>query len=313
VSRPAPVLHPQRPTRLVYLGTPAMAVPPLRAIVDAGFDVALVVTRPDTRRGRGNAQQPSPVKVAAIERGLPVSHDVDDALAAGADLGVVVAYGRLIKPHVLDAIPMVNLHFSLLPRWRGAAPVERALLAGDSETGVAVMGVEDALDTGFIYAERTIPIKPTDTAHDLRIRLVAEGSELLVESLTSGLPTPRPQVGEPTYAAKILPDELRIDWTHPAGSIDRLVRLGGAFTTFRGKRLKIWGGAITDTERVPDPELLPERNATPGALVGEMVVCGNNSALTLREVQPEGRARVPFVAWRNGAQPVEGERFGTEL
>jgi Formyl transferase len=121
---------PTYPKRLVYLGTPALAAEPLRALVHAGFDVALVVTRVDKRRGRGSDLAPSPVKAAAIELGLPVSHNVDDVLMVGADLGVVVAFGQLIKPHILEAFPMVNLHFSLLPRWRGAAPMERALLAG---------------------------------------------------------------------------------------------------------------------------------------------------------------------------------------
>ena len=153
--------------RLVFLGTPEMAVPPLRALVEAGHDVVGVVTRADTRRGRGGAHSPSPVKAAAEALGIPVGHDPDDvldAVAAGAELGVVVAYGRIIKPHLLDAIPMVNLHFSLLPRWRGAAPVERAILAGDPETGVGVMRVEEGLDTGGIYAEARVPIAPDTTA-----------------------------------------------------------------------------------------------------------------------------------------------------
>ena len=136
-----------------------MAVPPLRALVDAGFEVALVVSRADRRRGpRRSASRRSPVKAAALELGLPVTDAVDDALAVGADLGVVVAFGRIIKPHVLAELPMVNLHFSLLPRWRGAAPVERALLAGDERTGVCVMDVEEGLDTGGTYACVEVPI-----------------------------------------------------------------------------------------------------------------------------------------------------------
>ena len=141
--------------KLVFLGTPDMAVPPLRALVDAGHEVVLVVTRADKRRGRGGATTPSPVKAAALELGLTVTHQVDDVLGAaeqGAELGVVVAFGQIIKPHVLAALPMINLHFSLLPRWRGAAPVERAMLAGDDLTGVCVMRVEEGLDTGGVYA-----------------------------------------------------------------------------------------------------------------------------------------------------------------
>ncbi len=175
--------------RLVYLGTPEMAVPPLRALVEAGHDVVLVVTRDDKRRGRGSGTSPSPVKAAALELGLPVSHSVDDCLAAvtegGAELGVVVAFGQIIKPHVLAVLPMVNLHFSLLPRWRGAAPVERALLAGDEVTGVCVMALEEGLDTGGVYARREVPIGPETTAAELRTELVDVGTELLVETLGS--------------------------------------------------------------------------------------------------------------------------------
>ena len=142
--------------RLVYLGTPEMAVPSLRALVDAGHEIVLVVTGVDKRRGRGGDLSPSPVKAAALELGLPVSHDVDDVLDVverrGAELGVVVAFGRIIKPHVLEAVPMINGHFSLLPRWRGAAPVERALLAGDEVTGVWVRALEETLVTGVVYA-----------------------------------------------------------------------------------------------------------------------------------------------------------------
>ena len=137
-----------------------MAVAPLLALHEAGFDIAHVVSRPDAKRGRGGALVPSPVKRAAIELGLPVSDRVDDVIGVGADLGVVVAYGRIIRPNVLDALAMVNLHFSLLPRWRGAAPVERAILAGDDRTGVCVMAVEEGLDTGGIYALAEVAIGP---------------------------------------------------------------------------------------------------------------------------------------------------------
>src|SRR3954451_23890657 len=233
----APV--PVRPRRLGFLGTPAMAVPPLQALVAAGYDVALVVTRPDKRRGRGSETAPSPVKAAAVELGLPVSHRVDDALDVGADLGVVVAYGALVKPHVLAVVPMVNLHFSLLPRWRGAAPVERALLAGDAETGVCVMQLEEGLDTGPVFACERVPIEPDQTADGLRAELVETGTRLLVATLDGGLDDARPQEGEVTYADKIEPDALRLDWDRPAVELARIVRLGGAWTTFRGKRLKV--------------------------------------------------------------------------
>jgi methionyl-tRNA formyltransferase len=265
--------------RLVYLGTPAMAVPPLEALVDAGHEIVLVVTGADKRRGRGSGTSPSPVKASAQRLGIPVSHAVDDVLDQGAELGVVVAFGRIIAPRVLDEVPMVNLHFSLLPRWRGAAPVERALLAGDDVTGVCVMAVEEGLDTGGVYAVEEVPIGPTTTADELRRTLVDVGTRLLVDTLADGLGEPVPQVGEPTYAAKIDPAELRIDWSRPADQIDRLIRLGGAWTTFRGVRCKIHEAELVD-----------------GAVVPTVI-------------QPEGRPRMAYDAWRNGARPAAGEWF----
>lgn len=274
--------------KLVYLGTPEMAVPPLRAVVDAGHDVVRVITRIDKKRGRGGSLSPSPVKAAALELGLTVSHDPDDVLDAvakqGAELGVVVAYGRIIKPHLLDALPMVNLHFSLLPRWRGAAPVERALLAGDAETGVDVMRVEEGLDTGGIYAERRVPIGDDTTADELRRTLVDVGADLLVEQLANPVADwidhPTPQRGEPIYASKLSKDEFEIDWAEPVVDVHRRIRVGGAWTTFRGKRLKIHAADVVDGQIVPT------------------------------SVQPEGKGPMPFDAWRNGAQPTADERFG---
>lgn len=289
---------PAHPRRLAYLGTPEVAVPPLRALVDAGFEVAIVVSRPDRRRGRGGALSPSPVKAAALELGLPVTDDLDAVLGDEVDLAVVVAYGRLIPSRILERVPMVNLHFSLLPRWRGAAPVERALLAGDAETGVCLMDVDVELDTGAVHAVRRTPIAPDDTLDSLRARLVEFGSAMLVDSLRAGLSTPAAQIGEPTYAAKISPSELRIDWSRRATDVDRLVRLGGAWTGFRGARLKV--------HRV---ELVEGVDAAPGTLDGLVVACGDG-AVRLVEVQPEGRGRQTAEAWRNGARPVDGERLG---
>ena len=271
--------------KLVYLGTPEMAVPPLRALVDAGHDIELVVTRADKRRGRGSGLSPSPVKAAALELGLEVSHAVDDVIPLGADLGVVVAFGQIIKPHVLHAIPMVNLHFSLLPRWRGAAPVERALLTGDAVTGVCVMAVEEGLDTGGIHARTEVSIGPETTAVELRAELVEVGSRLLVDTLARPLEEwigrPEPQVGEPTYAAKFAAADFEIDWSQPIADIHRLIRIGGAWTMFRGKRLKILSATLTD-----------------GALLPSVV-------------QPEGKAAMSFDSWRNGARPGPDELFGT--
>jgi methionyl-tRNA formyltransferase len=292
---PAPAF----PRRLVFLGTPDAAVPPLRALVAAGFDVPLVVSRADKRRGRGGELQASPVKAAAQALGIPVTDQVDDVLEVGADLGVVVAFGRIIKPHVLNVLPMVNLHFSLLPRWRGAAPVERAILAGDERTGVCVMEVAEGLDTGGVYRRADVPIAQDDTADELRARLVRVGTVLLVDALSDGLGSPEPQRGEPTYAAKIEPEELHIDWQWPAQELHRLVRVGGAWTTFRGHRFKVHRIALADD----GPEL------EPGQLDGPIVGTGSG-VLRLVEVQPEGKPRQAVEAWLNGARLQPGERLG---
>jgi methionyl-tRNA formyltransferase len=273
-------------------------VPPLRALVADGHDVALAVTQPDRRRGRGGALVPTPVKAAAVEAGIPVTERVDDVLEAGVELGVVVAYGRLIKPHVLERVPMVNVHFSLLPRWRGAAPVERAILAGDTETGVCLMALEAGLDTGPVYRRRVLGIGPEETADELRERLVQAGTELLVEGLRTGLGQPEPQAGEATYAAKIEPDELRLDWTRPAQDLHRLVRLGRAWTTFRDRRLRVLRAAPVDD------------GPAPATLADLVVGAGDGRGLLLVEVQPEGKGPVPAAAWRNGARPRPGERLG---
>jgi methionyl-tRNA formyltransferase len=224
------------------------------------------------------------VKAAAVDLGLAVTDRVDDVLELDppAELGVVVAYGRIIKPHVLAALPMVNLHFSLLPRWRGAAPVERAILAGDPVTGVCLMDVEEGLDTGGVHRRVELAIGPDETAEELRARLVTTGTAMLVAALDEGIGTPVPQEGEATYAEKVDPAELQIDWSRAAEEIHRLVRVGGAWTTHRGKRLKVWRTALE-----PD------------------------GSLRILEVQPEGKGRMPFPAWANGARWSPGDPLGT--
>ena len=291
--------------RLAFLGTPEIAVPPLRALVDAGHDIALCVTRPDRRRGRGGAVTPSPVKAAALELGLAVSHSMEDVADAGVELAVVVAYGRIIPASLLARVPMVNLHFSLLPRWRGAAPVERALLAGDQETGVCLMKVEEGLDTGPVYARRSVPIGDDEDLSTLRDELVTAGCALLVTALAhgaAGLPVPVPQSGEPTIAPKLTPDDLRLHWEEPGVQLHRVVRLGRAWTTFRGKRL----GVLRAT-----PVAAPEPAGPPGTLVGT-VVCTGAGGLALDQVQPESRAPMPAGDWARGVRPLAGERLGSD-
>jgi methionyl-tRNA formyltransferase len=289
--------------RLVFLGTPDAAVAPLRTLVDAGHDVALVVSRPDRRRGRGGGLVPSPVKKAATELGLDVTDSLDRVLDVGASLGVVVAYGRIIPVAVLDRLPMVNLHFSLLPRWRGAAPVERAILEGDGETGVCLMAVEAGLDTGGIYAEADTEIGDEESADELRSRLVAMGCGLLDLHLRdglAGLPVPRDQMGIPSYAEKIQPGELEIRWDQPALQIRRLIRLGRAWTTFRRRRLGILRADASSDVAPGDP----------GRLRGTDVVAGDGSSLRLVTVQPEGRRPMDAGDWLRGVRPGTDERLG---
>lgn len=283
-----------------------MAVGPLRALVSAGHDVALVVSQPDRRRGRGAALVPSPVKAAAAELGLAVSDRVADVVGSGAELGVVVAFGRLIRPAVLEAVPMVNLHFSLLPRWRGAAPVERALLAGDELTGVCLMELAEGLDTGPVYECAETAIRADDDLASLRARLGALGTDILLRRVAEGrssLGEPVPQEGEATYAAKIEPGELRLDWDRPAAELDRVVRLGGAWTTWSGRRLRVLAAAPAEADPALERGLLQVAG-------GHVLVGAGEGALLLRRVQPEGKAAMAAADWARGLRLSSPARLG---
>lgn len=291
--------------RLVFLGSPAAAVPTLRALVEAGHDVALVVSRGDARRGRGPATGPSPVKQAALELGLEVTDDLVALATVGAELGVVVAYGRIIPASLLEALPMVNLHFSLLPRWRGAAPVERAILAGDQETGVCLMRLEAGLDSGPVIDVRQLAIGDAH-AGDLLARLADVGAAMLVDNLAGGveaLGPGRAQQGQPTYAEKLTVEELRLKWSRPAPELLRVVRLDRAWTTWRGKRLLVLDAEVA---AVHAPGAADD---APGSLSGTVVRCGN-SALELLVVQPEGKRPMTASQWVQGARPAVGELLG---
>lgn len=288
---------------LVYMGTPEVAVPPLVALVGAGFDVALVVTNPDVRRGRGNKTSASPVKAAAVELGLPVSHDPDDVLGSGASLGVVVAYGHLIRDHVLAAVPMVNLHFSLLPRWRGAAPVERTILAGDVETGVCLIDVVSELDAGGIRACVEKRLDGTETLEGLRSELVNLGSALLVDALRDGLPPPVPQQGEIVWARKITADDVRLDFSDSAEALLRRIRVGRAHTTLRGRRFLIHAAELVAADDAEPPDL--DQGQVDAGLVGT-----GEGLLRLVEVQPEGKPRRSASDWINGANLAADDRLG---
>lgn len=290
--------------RIVFLGTPEASVPSLRALVEAGYEVAAVITQPDRRRGRGSHLDPSPVKTAALDLGLDVRHRPDDVLDPdlNADLGVVVAFGRILGRKLLERLPMVNVHFSRLPRWRGAAPVERAILAGDTTTGVDIIQVAEGLDEGDVYASVTVDIGPDESAGDLTARLAGLGAELLVKTLSGGLPRPIPQTGDPVYAAKVEAEERLLDFSEPAELAARRVRLGRAWTRFRGRRL------IVEQARVIDGE----------APIGTLTVAsdgrwafGTACGLVVPErVKPEGRRAMSAPDWANGAGLEVGERLG---
>lgn len=294
--------------RLAFLGTPEVAAGTLRALVAAGHDVVAVVTRPDARRGRGPGLSSSPVKLAAAELGLPVGHRPSELVDCGVELGVVVAYGRIIKPDVLAVVPMVNVHFSLLPRWRGAAPVERAILAGDPETGVCLMALEEGLDTGPVYSRVVTPIGPEETAAELRQRLGRLGDELLLGVLATGLPEPQPQAGEPLYAAKLKPEELRLDFSRPAVELHRVVRVGRAWTTFRGRRLLVLAARLVAAPDVAVAAAVPP--VAPGQVQGDLVAT-SQGWLRLLRVQPEGKAAMDGAAWARGARLGGPDRLGS--
>jgi methionyl-tRNA formyltransferase len=259
-----------------------------------------VITRADKRRARNADPAPSPVKAEAVRLGLTVSHRVDDVVDAGVELGVVVAFGRIINDEILGRVPMLNSHFSLLPRWRGAAPVERAILAGDGQTGVCLMAIDSGLDTGPVHACERLTIGPEETADELRQRLADLSASMLVQALDEGLGTPVPQEGEATYAAKLASEDLHLVWDRPAAELKRVVRVGRAWTTWRGRRLLVLRANVVQGAF---------EAALPGELRGDVVVTGEGG-LQLVSVQPEGKPVLAATDWLRGARPELGETLG---
>lgn len=286
---------------IVFLGTPVAAATVLERLLNEGFPIVHVVTQPDAKRGRGSAMSPSPVKEVALARGLSVSHDLEWITDNASEnlLGVVVAFGRLIPVSVLKLVPMINIHFSLLPRWRGAAPVERAIMAGDEKTGVCIMDIEATLDTGAVYAMQEVVISPTSTTVSLTAELADAGAELLVRTLRTGLGTPVPQSGDVTHAAKISRDELKIDWSRTAEEIRRQVRAVRAFTEIDGQRL-----------RVLEVDLGPSDSALAIGVVDSQGCVGTgDGTVSLRRVQPEGKSAMDADSWLRGRPHGANLRF----
>ena len=280
--------------RLAFLGTPEAAVPSLDALVSAGHEVALVISRPDRRRGRGSALSPSPVKAAALAHGLRVSDSLASLNDVDVELGVVVAYGAMIPAAILERTPMLNVHFSLLPRWRGAAPVERAILAGDEVTGVGIISLEPTLDTGPLHAHSETSIADK-TVSELTLELARMGAQLLIEVLASPekLTQAKAQVGESTYAAKLTPETFHLAPDMDTTQARRVVALERAFVYVQGKRLRILRVA-SSSARVTRGHVLAQ---------GGVVALGlNDGSLELVWVQPEGSRPMSASAWWAGAR-----------
>jgi methionyl-tRNA formyltransferase len=307
--------------RVLFAGTPEPAVPSLRALLASRHEVAAVLTRPDAPAHRGRRMEPSPVRRVAEDAGVevltPARPRDPEFLARLAELAPdacsVVAYGGLIPPAAL-AVPRhgwVNLHFSLLPAWRGAAPVQHAILAGDEITGACTFRLEEGLDTGPVYGTVTAPISRSDTSGDLLDRLAGEGARLLMATLDGieeGRLTAVPQPAEGvSLAPKLTTDDARIDWKAPALHIDRRVRActpaPGAWTTLAGERIKIFPVA-------PIPGVA---SVEPGEIVGDRrglrVGTGSGHAVRLGEVQAPGKKRMAAADWARGLRLTEGARF----
>ncbi len=273
--------------RVVFMGTPDFSVPVLDALVEAGHEIATVYCQPPRPAGRGKKDRPTPVHARAEALGLPVRHPVSlksaeeqDAFAAlNADVAVVVAYGLILPQPVLDAPKQgcLNIHASLLPRWRGAAPIHRAIMSGDTETGICIMQMEAGLDTGPVLLRQTTAIEPEETTAHLHDRLSTLGASLIVDALAKLpdlLPNPQPEDGV-TYAAKIDKSEARIDWTLPAVEVDRQIRglspFPGAWTEMEGERIKLLASRLVDGQGAPGEVLNDKLHVACGQGVVELL------------------------------------------
>ncbi len=304
--------------RVAFFGTPEFAVPSFRALLEEGFEVALAVTQPDRPHGRSRSQLVAPpVKQAALEEEIPVLQPerpegafADDLRAFQTDLGVVVAYGHILKPEIL-AIPrlgMLNLHASMLPQLRGAAPIAWSILNGDETTGVSVMQMEAALDSGPVLHQIETEVAPDETAGELTQRLSELGAAALVEGLTlleAGEIRPRPQDhSRASFAPKVSRTQARLDWSRDAATLARAVRAfdpePGAWGMLGELELKFFGGRVSNAGGEPGTILDAGRSLVIAAAVG---------ALEVSEVQPSGKRRMPVAEWLRGRGAAAGQRF----
>lgn len=304
--------------RVLFAGTPAVAVPSLEALIEAGFEIVAVLTRPDAPTGRKRILTPSPVAARAAELGIDIIHaskvdagTTERIASYEPDVAAIVAYGGLV-PQAALGVPRhgwINLHFSLLPAWRGAAPVQRSVIAGDDITGAATFLLEEGLDTGPVFGTLTETVRPEDTAGDLLERLSRSGAVLLSQTLSaveSGKAAPQPQQGDVSLAPKLTLDDGRLDWTQPALAINRRSRgvtpEPGAWTTLDGQRVKLEPVGLR-------PDI---RDLAPGQVRvdGKNVLVGTGShAVQLGRIQPAGKKMMPSADWARGLATPESVEF----
>jgi methionyl-tRNA formyltransferase len=300
--------------RVVFMGTPEFSVPVLDALVEAGHEIAAVYCQPPRQAGRGKKERPTPVHARAAELGLEVRHPVSlkgaedqaDFAALNADVAVVVAYGLILPQAILDAPAQscLNIHASLLPRWRGAAPIHRAIMSGDAETGICIMQMEAGLDTGPVLLRKETAIEVEETTAQLHDRLSDMGAALIVEALAK-LPTLTPEVQPEdgvTYASKIDKAEAAIDWSAPAAEVDRKIRglspFPGAFVEFDGQRIKLLASRLVDGE------------GAPGVVLDDQltVACGSGAVQLLR-LQRAGKAAQDAEVFLRGLPLPKGTQL----
>lgn len=309
--------------KLVFLGTPRFAVPSLEAIVAAGHEVAAVYTQPDRPKGRGHELAPPPVKETALRLGLEVRQpekirrpeNVDELRALGAKAMVVVGYGQIIPQSIIDLAPLgiINVHASLLPKYRGAGPIQWAIANGEKTTGVTTMSINAGLDTGDMLLKTETPIGPEETALELGPRLATLGAQALLDTLKgleAGTITPIPQDNSlATYAPILTREDGLIDWSLPAAAIHDRARgflpWPGAWTTLHGQRFNVWRCRPADEESPAEPGVLFTSARRLYAC------CGGGPVLELLEVQLEGKKRLPAEAFLNGHRLQPGERLGS--
>jgi methionyl-tRNA formyltransferase len=300
--------------RVLYAGTPEIAVAPLEALVEAGHDVVGVLTRPDAPLGRKRVLTPSPVAARAEELGLPVikAHRYDDqahaeVLRLAPEAAAVVAYGALLPRRALEAVPhgWINLHFSRLPAWRGAAPVQRALMAGETVLWASTFLIEEGMDTGPVFDVLSEPAGPEDTAGTMLRRLAASGGRMLAGTLgeiEAGTARPRPQEGEPTHAAKLVLEDGRLDWTRPAAGIEAQARgvtpEPGAWTTLEGQRVKLAGLRAAPAEADDEAARAPGEARLAGR---EVRVRAGDGDVVVARIQPAGKKMMDAADWARGA------------